>query len=128
MRVPTILLAFGGVLAAAEPSQAALQEQPPESRAPMPEEFRKPFVASCLAAPGIQPVPKAIAEHICGCVADSIPKYLPRAEWDRFVTAAARQHAARDRGEAPPPLDESALGPQSREIVQMCSDEALQMK
>ncbi len=127
MRVPTILLAFGGVLAAA-PSQATLQEQPPESRVPMPEEFRKPFVASCLAAPGIQPVPKAMTEHICGCVADSIPKYLPHAEWDRFVTAAARQHAARDRGESPPPLDESALGPQSREIVQMCSDEALQMK
>lgn len=128
MRVPTILLAFGGILAAIAPSQAALQEQPAENRVPMPEEFRTPFVASCLAAPGIQPVPKAMAERACNCIADSIPKYLSRAEWDSFVIAAARQRAAQDRGESPPPIGESALGPQSREIVQMCSEEALQMK
>ena len=127
MRALTILLALGRILVAA-PSGAALQEQPRESQVPMPEEVRSRFVASCLAAPAMQPVPKFIAEHTCGCVADSIPKYLPRAEWESFWIAAARQHAAQERGKSAPPVNESALGPQMREIIQMCGDEALQMK
>ena len=128
MRALAILLAFGGVLAATAPSEAALQEQPRENQVPMPDEARNPFVASCLAAPAMQPVPKVIAEHTCGCVADSIPRYLPRAEWDSFWIAAARQRAARERDESAPPINESALGAQMREIIQMCGDEALQMK
>ena len=73
-------------------------------------------------------MPKAIAEHACSCIPDNIPKYLPRAEWDSFAIAAAHQHAARERGESVPPVNESALGPQMREVIQMCIEEALQMK
>ena len=109
MRSLAVLLAFSSVFAATAPSEAALQEQPRENQVPMPEEARTPFVASCLAAPAMQPVPKFIAEHTCGCIADSFPKYVPREDWDSFRIAAARQHAARERGESVPPLGESRL-------------------